>query len=408
MTALIQLNRTAVHQKYRFVESQEFQDYLKFLAVDAAERLQQGGEGPYKAVEQFKKLKFGTLRLPIELGGKGINVEELFKVLIDLAQYDSDLPQILRAHFQFSEEVLRSDNQTFKDYWVSEILAGKIVGNAYTEPAGQEVLGDGQYHTKLKKIEDGVFEISGTKIFSTGTLYSDYVAVRVNDDTGANLSVIIPVDREGVERIDDWDGIGQRYTASGTTIFTQVKVYPHEKNDVPTEQVKFKPFTQLFLHAVIAGNVKAIAREAAELVRTRKRTFTYAYHQDPKQDPLLLEKVGEIAAAAYIIENAVLTAAQAQDKALETTVNGITDYQLSHQASLEASLVKIAIEPLALKAAGELFDVTGASSTLIKLGLDRYWRNIRTLSSHNPSSFKAAYVGNYYVNAIDIPHNPYF
>ncbi len=408
MTALIQLNRTAVHQKYRFVESQEFQDYLKFLAVDAAERLQQGGEGPYKAVEQFKKLKFGTLRLPIELGGKGINVEELFKVLIDLAQYDSDLPQILRAHFQFSEEVLRSDNQTFKDYWVSEILAGKIVGNAYTEPAGQEVLGDGQYHTKLKKIEDGVFEISGTKIFSTGTLYSDYVAVRVNDDTGANLSVIIPVDREGVERIDDWDGIGQRYTASGTTIFTQVKVYPHEKNDVPTELVKFKPFTQLFLHAVIAGNVKAIAREAAELVRTRKRTFTYAYHQDPKQDPLLLEKVGEIAAAAYIIENAVLTAAQAQDKALETTVNGITDYQLSHQASLEASLVKIAIEPLALKAAGELFDVTGASSTRIKLGLDRYWRNIRTLSSHNPSSFKAAYVGNYYVNAIDIPHNPYF
>ncbi|MDQ8919324.1 hypothetical protein RFH39_14835 [Acinetobacter baumannii] len=408
MTALFHLNRTAVHQKYRFVESHEFQEYLKFLASDAAERLERGGEGPYKAIEQFKKLKFGALRLPIELGGKGINVEELFKVLIDLAQYDSDLPQILRAHFQFSEEVLRSNNKAFKDYWISEILAGKIVGNAYTEPAGKEVVGDGQYHTKLKKIGDDVFEISGTKIFSTGTLYSDYVAVRVNDDTGANLSVIIPVDREGVERIDDWDGIGQRYTASGTTIFTRVKTYPHEKDEVPVEQVKFKPFTQLFLHAVIAGNVKAIAREAAELVRTRKRTFTYAYHQDPKHDPLLLEKVGEITAVSYIIENAVLTAAQAQDKALETTVNGVTDYQLSHQASLEASLVKIAIEPLALKAAGELFDVTGASSTRIKLALDRYWRNIRTLSSHNPASFKAAHIGNYYVNGIDIPHNPYF
>lgn len=408
MTVLIDPIQTAHHQKYSFVESQDFKDYLSFLAEDAKARLERGGEGPYKAVEKFKLLKFGTLRLPIELGGKGISIEELFKVLIDLAQYDSDLPQILRAHFQLTEEILRSDDQSFKDYWVAEILAGKIIGNAYTEPAGKEVLGDGQYHTKLIPNEDGAFEISGTKIFSTGTLYTDYVAVRVNDQTGANLSVIIPTDREGVERIDDWDGIGQRYTASGTTIFTQVKVYAYEINHVPAEQVKFKPFTQLFLHAVIAGNVKAIAREAAELVRQRKRTFTYAYHQDPKQDPLLLEKVGEIAATAYIVEHAVLNAASAQDRALKTTVNGVIDYRLSHQASLEASLVKIAIEPLALKAAGELFDVTGASSARISLSLDRYWRNIRTLSSHNPASFKAAHVGNYFVNGEDIPHNPYF
>ena len=408
MTVLIEPNSTVNIQKYSFVESQDFQNYLTFLAEDAAERIAQGGAGPYNAVAQFKKLKFGTLRLPIELGGHGISIEELFKVLIDLAQYDSDLPQILRAHFQLTEEILRSDNQTFKEFWISEILAGKIIGNAYTEPAGKEVLGDGQYHTKLISISENEFEISGTKIFSTGTLYSDYVAVRVNDASGANLSVLIPTDRDGVELIDDWDGIGQRYTASGTTIFSKVKVYPHELNHVPAEQVKFKPFTQLFLHAVIAGNVKAIAREAAELVRQRKRTFTYAYHQDPKQDPLLLEKVGEIAAIAYVVEHAVLNAASAQDRALKTTVNGVTDYQLSHQASLEASLVKIAIEPLALKVAGELFDVTGASSARISLALDRYWRNIRTLSSHNPASFKAAHVGNYYVNGIDIPHNPYF
>lgn len=408
MTALINPAQAVHHQKYSFVESAEFSQYLEFLAQDAAERLARGGEGPYKAVEQFKKLKFGTIRLPVELGGKGISIEELFKALIELAQYDSDLPQILRAHFQLTEEILRSEDQSFKDYWVAEILTGKIIGNAYTEPAGKEVLGDGQYHTKLKPVDNGVYEISGTKIFSTGTLYSDYVAVRVNDESGANLSVLIPTDREGVERIDDWDGIGQRYTASGTTIFTKVKVYPHEVNHVPAEQVKFKPFTQLFLHAVIAGNVKAIAREAAELVRQRKRTFTYAFHPDPKQDPLLLEKVGEIAATAYVIEHAVLNAASAQDRALKSTVNGITDYRLSHQASLEASLVKIAIEPLALKAAGELFDVTGASSARISLALDRYWRNIRTLSSHNPASFKAAHIGNYYVNGTDIPHNPYF
>jgi len=408
MTVLINKNSIKSISKYKFVESEEFKNYLDFLQQDAVERLEQGGSGPFKAIEYFKELKLGTLRLPIELGGKGITIEELFKVLIELAQFDSDLPQILRAHFQSTEEILRSTDQSFKDYWISEILAGKIIGNAYTEPVTTEVVGNGQYNTKLKQIGEGVYEITGTKIFSTGTLYADYVAVRVNDHTGQNFSVIIPVNREGVECIDDWDGIGQQYTASGTTIFTNVKVFHNEINYVPIEQVKFKPFTQLFLHAVIAGNVKAIARESAELVRSRKRTFTYAFDPDPKKDPLLLEKVGDITAISYIIENAVLTAAQAQDKALDTTLNGITDYHLSHQASLEASLVKIAIEPLALKVASDLFDVTGASSTRTKLALDRYWRNIRTLSSHNPANYKAAHVGNYYVNGIDIPHNPYF
>ncbi|WP_122902255.1 acyl-CoA dehydrogenase family protein [Acinetobacter sp. B51(2017)] len=406
MTALMHPHLT--QNNYRFVNSSAFQDYLTFLASDAQTRLAQGGHGPYQAVARFKELKFGTLRLPEALGGYGISVEELFKVLISLAEYDSDLPQILRAHFQLTEEILRSENADFKAYWVNEILNGKIIGNAYTEPAGQEVLGDGQYHTKLKAIDAEHFEINGTKIFSTGTLYSDYVAVRVNDATGANLSVIIPTDREGVERIDDWDGIGQRFTASGTTLFKHVKVYSHELNHVPVEQVKFKPFTQLFLHAVIAGNVNAIAHEAAHLVRSRKRTFAYAFHADPKQDPLLLEKVGEIAATAYIIEHAVLKAAQAQDRALATTQHGITDYHLSHQASLEAAMVKVAIEPLALKAAAALFDVTGASSTSQKYHLDRYWRNIRTLSSHNPTNFKAAHIGQHLVNDVDIPHNPYF
>lgn len=408
MTILKDPIQLSIPQKYTFVQSEGFNQFLTFLAEDAAQRHSEGGAGPYKAVAKFKELKFGTLRIPLELGGKGLTIEELFKVLIDIAQYDSDLPQILRAHFQLTEEILRSNDKSYQSYWIEKILQGEIIGNAYTEAVGKEVLGDGQYQTKLIPIEDGVYEITGTKIFSTGTLYTDYVAVRVNDIAGDNFSVLIPTNRDGVTAIDDWDGIGQRYTGSGTTIFEKVKVYQHEINVVAPEQVKFKPFTQLFLHAVIAGNVKAISREAAELVRTRKRTFTYAYHQDPKQDPLLLEKVGEIAATAYIVEQAVLKAAHSQDLALETTVNGVTDYQLSHQASLEASLVKIAIEPLALKAAGDLFDVTGASSTRIKLGLDRYWRNIRTLSSHNPASFKAAHIGNYLVNGIDIPHNPYF
>lgn len=42
------------------------------------------------------------------------------------------------------------------------------------------------------------------------------------------VTVIIPTDRAGVELIDDWDGIGQRVTGTGTTNLHDVRVEPHE------------------------------------------------------------------------------------------------------------------------------------------------------------------------------------
>lgn len=407
MTVLIDPSQNTINRKYNYIQSNEFHNFLNFLEKDAKARHAQGGTAPFKAVEQVKALKLGALRLPVEVGGKGLSIEELFKVLIDIAQYDNDLPQILRSHYQFVEEVLRSTDHTFQKFWITEFAKGAIVGNAYTEPPSNTVVGSGEYQTKLIKVE-GSYQVSGTKIFSTGTLYADYVSVRVNNEKGEPLSVIVPTDREGVKRLDDWDGIGQKFTASGTTVFENVKVFESEINTVSAEQVKFKPFTQLFLHSIIAGIVKAISREATELVQTRKRTFIYAVNPDPRQDPLLLETVGEIAASAYIIEKAVLNAAHAQDLAFKSTVNGISNYQLSHQAALEASLVKIAIEPIALAAASKIFDVTGASSTRLKYDLDRHWRNIRTLSSHNPASFKSYAIGNLLVNDQDLPNNVYF
>lgn len=407
MTVLIDPSQNTINRKYNYIQSTEFHNFLNFLEKDAKARHAQGGAAPFKAVEQVKALKLGALRLPVEVGGKGLSIEELFKVLIDIAQYDNDLPQILRSHYQFVEEVLRSTDQTFQKFWITKFAKGAIVGNAYTEPPSNAIVGSGEYQTKLIKVE-GSYQVSGTKIFSTGTLYADYVSVRVNNEKGEPLSVIVPTDREGVKRLDDWDGIGQKFTASGTTVFENVKVFESEINTVSAEQVKFKPFTQLFLHSIVAGIVKAISREATELVQTRKRTFIYAVNPDPRQDPLLLETVGEIAASAYIIENAVLNAAHAQDLAFKSTVNGISNYQLSHQAALEASLVKIAIEPIALAAASKIFDVTGASSTRLKYDLDRHWRNIRTLSSHNPASFKSYAIGNLLVNGQDLPNNVYF
>ena len=52
----------------------------------------------------------------------------------------------------------------------------------------------------------------------------------------------------------------------------------------------------------------------------------------------------------------------------------------------------------ALFAAEELFEVTGARGTAAPLGLDRYWRNIRTHSLHDPLDYKLAVLGRWVLN----------
>ncbi len=45
-----------------------------------------------------------------------------------------------------------------------------------------------------------------------------------------------------------------------------------------------------------------------------------------------------------------------------------------------------------------LFEITGARSTAAGHGLDRFWRNARTLSLHDPQHYKQVQIGDYALN----------
>jgi alkylation response protein AidB-like acyl-CoA dehydrogenase len=79
------------------------------------------------------------------------------------------------------------------------------------------------------------------------------------------------------------------------------------------------------------------------------------------------------------------------------------DYVLSHEASVKAAQAKVMIDNIALQAATRLFEVGGASATRQSANLDRHWRNIRTIASHNPTVYKARAIGDYVVNGNELP-----
>lgn len=380
----------------------ELEQLISVIAEDAEKRRKTNSEAhPYLAIELIKQSKLGALRLPVELGGAGASIRELFHTVIRLAEADPDAAHSLRSHYGQVEEYLRSPDKDLRDRWVQRVAKGELIGNAVTELSSHNV-GKLVYETILSP--DGeAYRLNGTKYFSTGTMFSDWIYVTASTPEGEPVSVVIPVNREGIAIEDDWDGIGQRLTGSGTTHFENVYVHKDEVTIVDRSKPSLNSFLQLILHAVVAGILRNVVTDAKVLVHSRKRTFSFAASDKPTTDPQLLQIIGELSSIAFAAESIVLTAAEALDEAANSVVDGKIDFSLSHEASLKAAQAKVVVDQLALKASSLLFEVGGASATRQSAHLDRHWRNIRTIASHNPTVYKARAIGNYVVNGTELP-----
>jgi alkylation response protein AidB-like acyl-CoA dehydrogenase len=190
-----------------------FRPVLARIAEGAAQRENERALA-HDAIVWLRDAGFGALRVPREHGGLGATPEQLYELIIELAEADSNLPQALRAHFGFVERVLVEFLPEQRAPWLRRVADGAIFGNATTE-AGNGTLGELQ--TRVFR-ENGAWLLSGEKFYSTGTLYADWVAVTVQrDDTDPaqwRTLALVRTDAPGVERVDDWNGFGQRLTAS--------------------------------------------------------------------------------------------------------------------------------------------------------------------------------------------------
>jgi len=253
-----------------------------------------------------------------------------------------------------------------------------------------------------------VLRLNGHKFYSTGTLYADLIAVSAVDAEGRDVQVIVPTDRAGVELYDDWDGFGQRTTASGGTRFTDVLVRPEEVTTVSDGRHlgHSTTFLQLYLAAVAAGIAAAVADDAVAFVRERARPAAHALADTATADPFTLQAVGEIAADAAAAEALVLTAADAIDDLVDG--GRVADPEALAELAVTVAKAQLVAERLTLHAAERLFDTGGASATARSLNLDRHWRNVRTVASHNPLAYKAYAAGDHAVNGTWPPANGYF
>lgn len=142
--------------------------------------------------------------------------------------------------------------------------------------------------------------------------------------------------------------------------------------------------------------------------RSRDRSFSHAPTERPTDDPLLQRLLGELASTAYIAKAAVLDAADAIGAATASMRDGVPDAELAAQAQLKAAKVKVHLDDVAPEAATRLLELGGASAASRKRNLDRHWRNIRTITLHNPVAYKARAIGQNLLHGTPVPGNAYF
>ncbi len=392
-------------------DSDAFAALLRDIAAGAADR-DRNDENPVEQVAALKRAGFGTLRLPAAFGGPGLSVTQLFSAIIDVARADPIVAHIFRTHFWFVEERLRTSSDPLSAEWLSTVARGKTFGNAFSEKGGNAV-GSLVFNTRLLPAEQG-YRLDGEKFYSTGTLFSDYLTVTATTDHDSVATVVVPADRDGVQIIDDWDGFGQRRTGTGTTVFTGVAVSedevlsdtPYDAEPQPTVQYAS---LQLFIHAVVAGILESVVDDGVTLLRSRERSFSHAVTERPTDDPLLQRQLGEIASTAAIARAAVLDAAAAIEAATESYgEDRVPDAELATAAQLKVAKVKVHLDAVAPEAATRLLELGGASAASRSRNLDRHWRNIRTITLHNPVGLKARAIGQNLLHGTALPANAYF
>ncbi|WP_296258348.1 MULTISPECIES: acyl-CoA dehydrogenase family protein [unclassified Pseudomonas] len=362
---------------------------LPAIAAGAAQR-ERDRQLPYDAVARIASAGLFTTRIPSRFGGAGGSVKDVIGLLIRIASADSNVAQALRPGFGFIEGLLASraeDAEAERERWFTRYLQGAVVGNAGWEIGGA----NGSISARI--VRDGEhYRATGSKYYSTGSLYADWVSAVALDENDQPVSFILPRDRNGLELLDDFDAMGQRLTASGTTHLHDVLVLANEIRTRTVEEGKrtiVTPFLQVFLAAVNAGIARNALNDAVAFANQFARPIKHSTAARSVDDPYVELSVGDISARAFTAEAVVLHAAGSIDRAWA----GELDPVAVDQAAVDVAQAQYIAAESALKAAELVFDVGGASTTGRAHNLDRHWRNARTVSNHNPRQWKAAAVG---------------
>jgi SfnB family sulfur acquisition oxidoreductase len=378
-------------------------------AVETAEQLAQefarrAGERdrdrrlPYDEIRRLANSGLLAITVPREYGGPELPPSVVAEVFRRIARADPNIAQIPHSHFVYANLVRVAASPQQQADLFGKLLDGKLFANAQSERGGKTIK---DISTTLTATPEGRLSLTGAKYYCTGTLFADIIPVlaKLEDPRGTSglpegeQIAFIPAISDGVSIVDDWDGIGQRLTASGTILFDQIDVDPdwvvprHEAFDQPNG---YGAFAQLLHASIDVGIARAALEDAAEFVRTKSRPWFEAEVDQAVDDPLVIQRFGELSVTLTAAEAVLEKAGRSVDEVFANPTD-----QTAARASLDVAAAKVLGERASVELASALFEVSGTRSAASCEHLDRHWRNARTHTLHDPIRWKYQHLGRF-------------
>ncbi len=364
----------------------------QYLSETAAERDVQGGT-PYAQRQAIRESGLLKLLIPPQLGGLGGNWTEIYKIIRTIAKVDSSIAQVFAFQFLMLASIRLYGA---KDQWkglFSETAKNNLWwGNALNPLDNRTVASRGEGHL--------IF--NGQKSFCSGATDSDFLIVSaIEQDTNRFIVAAVPTKRAGISLNNDWDNMGQRQTDSGSAEFSNLRVEYHEllMNPGPLSS----PFSslrslvaQLIFTNIYLGIAEGALEEGVKYTQKNSRVWSASLAKNIQEDPYTLLHYGEFWSSLNAGSVLANHAAELLDNAWQQDLN-LTEGERGNVA-LAVFSAKVHITKAGLDVTSRVFEVAGARATTAKLRMDRYWRNLRVYTLHDPVDYKLKDLGDWALN----------
>ncbi|MBF6568826.1 MAG: hypothetical protein IVW54_08125 [Candidatus Binataceae bacterium] len=355
---------------------------------------------PHQEMARLKASGLLISAVPAAFGGVDFSFSDLIETVSLLAQGNPSIAHMYAEHAIITKDIVsRVPKQELRETLYYEILTH----HTYITAAGSEKHSKGvlAYETTFTPIENGkAVLINGKKFFATGAIASDILWVPAVMEGGA-ASCFVATRSQGLTVLDDWDAMGMQATWSGSVEFKDVRV-PMERVVPATTDPRtlepdqlFGPMFQTAFTAIPLGAAMSAFNHAVEYIKTKTRPFPSSNVGAAAEDPYILRELGIMKSYLSASEMLVREAARFIDHAcaMREKLPREELMQLRVEAMSKVAQAKLVTTETALRVSTELFKICGARATLREENLDRFLRDVRTITVHDPIDYKAKLVG---------------
>ncbi|NMM28558.1 MAG: monooxygenase [Glaciimonas sp.] len=355
----------------------------------AVARDQAGGHAAIER-EWIRESGLLTLSIPTEFGGQGADWPTVYHVIRILAQADSALAHVFAFHhLQLAGIELYGSAQQQRRLLTDTVEKRLFWGNALN-PLDRRVIATAN--------ADG-FTIDGIKSFSSGSVGSDWLTISAWDEASQSaLIAVLPTVLDGIVVQPDWDGFGQRQTDSGNVHFTHVHL-PNEwvlqtPAQVATPQATLRSqVAQLIMANLYIGIGLGAFEAARRYTKDQSKPWFASGVTAATDDPFIQHRYGEL----WLLLRPAIVLADHAAIALEKVFRkgALITARDRGEVAVAVAEAKCLAHRAGIEVSSQMFELTGARSTSARYGYDRFWRNVRVHTLHDPIDYKLRDLGRY-------------